>query len=92
MFALVHRVRSASSGAGVFAVSLLVSYGAAVLVNTVRITIAMWLADHPSAVPNFTAADVHRFEGIVVYFTGLVLLHELVRRVERRALLAERYR
>jgi hypothetical protein len=36
----------------------------------------------------FTAADVHRFEGIAVYFAGLMLLHELVRWLQRSAALA----
>ena len=33
------------------------------------------------------AADVHRVEGIAVYFGGLVLLYELVQRFDRRAVL-----
>ena len=87
VFALFHRVRSSVSGLGVLGLSLVASYGAAVLVNAARITIALWLADHPVALP-FTAAQVHRFEGIVVYFGGLMLLYQLVERVERRAALA----
>jgi exosortase K len=87
VFALFHRVGSGRSGACVLAVSLAASYCAALFVNATRITIAMWLADHPIALQTFTAADVHRFEGIAVYFTGLVLLHELVRRIEQSAVL-----
>jgi exosortase K len=90
VFALFHRVGSRVSGGCVLAVSLVASYGAALLVNAARITIAMWLADHPIAMPTFTAADVHRFEGIAVYFAGLMLLHELVRWLECSAALAER--
>jgi exosortase K len=81
--ALFHRVRSATSAARVLGISLLVSYLAAVVVNTARIAIAMWLAAHPAALPTFDATDVHRFEGIVVYFWGLVLLYELVQRLDR---------
>ena len=81
-FALLHRVRSAGAGAGVLGVSLLASYAAAVIVNTVRISIAMWLAAHPVTFSTLTAADVHRLEGIIVYFGGLVLLYEVVRRVD----------
>jgi exosortase K len=80
-FTLLHRIRSAGAGAGVLGVSLLASYAAAVIVNTVRISIAMWLAAHPVTFSTLTAADVHRFEGILVYFGGLVLLYEVVRRV-----------
>jgi exosortase K len=60
----------------VLGVSLLASYAAAVVVNAVRIVVAMWLAAHP--IGALSAADVHRLEGIAVYFGGLVLLHEAV--------------
>jgi exosortase K len=79
VFALGHRVESARRAAQVLAVSLLASYAAAVVVNVVRVDVAMWLAAHPVALPT----DVHRLEGILVYFGGLVLLHELVMAVGR---------
>src|SRR6185503_10998950 len=85
MVALLHRVGSGVSAARVLGVSLLASYSAAVLVNALRIAIAMWLAAHPVALPTMSAADIHRFEGIAVYFGGLVLLYELVQRLDRRA-------
>lgn len=81
-FALFHRVESCVSGARVLAVSLLASYSAAVLVNAARIAIAMSLAGHSSTL---TSAQVHRVEGITVYFGGLVLLYELVQRFDRGA-------
>jgi exosortase K len=84
MLALVHRVGSGVTAVRVLSVSLLASYSAAVVVNAVRIAIAMWLAAHPVALSTFSAADVHRLEGIVVYFGGLVLLYELVRRFDSR--------
>lgn len=90
VFAVCHRVRTATSAASVVGGCLLASYAAAVLVNAVRITIAMWLADHPTAVSSVSAAQVHRFEGIVVYFAGLVVLYELAQRVARLAAPAER--
>jgi exosortase K len=83
--ALLRRIRSGVSGASVLAAGLAAGYGAAVLVNTVRITIAMWLAEHPVRLSAVTPADVHRIEGIAVYFIGLVLLYELVRRFARAA-------
>jgi exosortase K len=82
-FALLGRVRSVRAGAVVLGVSLLASYLAAVMVNTVRIVIAMWLTAHPVTLSSLTAADIHRLEGITVYFGGLVLLYELVRRADR---------
>ena len=87
-FALFHRVGSRISGARVLAVSLMASYSAAVLVNAARIAIAVWLAAHPVALSTFTPAQVHRFEGITVYFGGLVLLYELAQRFDRGAALA----
>jgi exosortase K len=90
MLALLHRVGSRFSAARVLSVSLLASYSAAVLVNAVRIAIAMWLGAHPAALSAFSTADVHRVEGITVYFGGLVLLYELVRRLDRGVILAGR--
>jgi exosortase K len=84
VFALFHRIWSVTSAARVLGVSLLASYLAAVVVNTARIALAMWLAAHPATLPAFNAADVHRLEGIVVYFGSLVLLYELVQRLDRR--------
>ena len=85
VFALFPRVVSVASAACVLGASLLASYGAAVVVNAARITIAMWLADHPIALSALTAAEVHRGAGIVVYFAGLLLLYELVQRFGRGA-------
>jgi exosortase K len=85
-FALLHRAERSMSAARVLTVSLLASYGAAVLVNATRIAIALWLAAHPVAVSTLmtsTGAEVHRVEGIAVYFGGLVLLYEIVRRADR---------
>lgn len=84
-FALCHRAGVPSSAARVLGVSLVAGYAAAVMVNAVRISIGMWLAAHPVAPSAFSAADVHRVEGIVVYFGGLVLLYDLARRIDRRA-------
>jgi exosortase K len=78
------QIESARTAAQVLGLSLLAGYSAAVVVNAVRISGAMWLAAHPPAWPMFSAADVHRLEGIAVYFGGLVLLYELVRRCDRR--------
>lgn len=84
VFTLFHRIRSVTSAAQVLSMTLLASYLAAVAINTARIAIAMWLAAHPVALPALNAADVHRLEGIVVYFGSLVLLYELVQWLDRR--------
>ena len=85
VFALLHRAGAGVSGARVLGVSLLAGYSAAVAVNASRIAIAMWLAAHPVAPYAFSAADVHRVEGIAVYFGGLLLVYELVQRFDRAA-------
>lgn len=84
VFALFHRVGSAVSAAAVVGISIAGGYVSAVLVNAARITIAMWLAAHPIAWP-MAAADVHRLEGIIVYFGGLMLLYETVHQLDRSA-------
>ena len=89
-FALLHRVASGMSAVRVLGVSLVASYSAAVFVNAVRITVAMWLAAHPVARSTFSAGDVHRLEGITVYFAGLLLVYELVQRLDRLALALRR--
>jgi exosortase K len=86
--ALAHRARSGAAAAGVLGVlgvSLVASYSAAVVVNTLRITVAMWLGARPAVFSGFSASDVHRIEGIIVYFVGLVLLYEVVQRLDRGA-------
>jgi exosortase K len=80
VFTLFHRIGTGMSTAVVLGLSLMASYAAAVTVNAVRISIAMWLAAHPVGLVAFSAADVHRIEGIAVYFSGLVLLYDLARR------------
>jgi exosortase K len=83
MLTRLSRVASALSGARVVAASLAAAYAAAVLVNTTRIAVALWLGARPIAPATLSAAEVHRFEGIVVYFGGLVLLYELARRFDQ---------
>jgi exosortase K len=83
VIALLRRVGSVASGVWVLAAGLFASYGSAVLVNGTRITFAMWLAAHPIASSTLTPAALHRLEGIAVYFSGLALLYEIVRRLER---------
>ena len=81
-FTLLRRNEETMPGWRALAVSLLASYVAAVFVNATRIAIAMWLTAHPLALSALTKAQLHRVEGIAVYFGGLVLLHELVRRFD----------
>jgi exosortase K len=80
-----HRVRSGLSGACALGASLLASYAAAVPVNAARIAVAMWLAAHSVTPSGLSAGQIHRLEGIAVYFGGLVLLYELLQRFDRPA-------
>jgi exosortase K len=84
--ALLHRASSPGWALGVVGAGLVAGYASAVMVNAARISIAMWLAAHPLSSTALNAADVHRIEGIVVYFGGLVLLYEVTQRFDRRAL------
>ena len=83
VLARVPHVRSAAHGAALLSAALVVSYVTAIVVNAVRITAALWLASH-AATATVSAAQVHRVEGIVVYFVALLLLYEGVQRLERR--------
>ena len=83
--ALFHRARSLAAVPQVLGISLAAAYIGAVVVNSVRITIAMWLAAHPHVLSAFTPSEVHRVEGIVVYFSGLATLFEISQRLDRHA-------
>lgn len=88
-YVLVHRARSISSATGVIAASVLAGYLTAVIVNTTRIVVAFWLATHRMTIAALSAADIHRLEGITIYFGGLVLLYEVVRRLDHARSLRE---
>jgi exosortase K len=88
MFTLRARIRSCLSGIGLLATTLVASYAAAVIVNAARIAIAIWLAAQPLAPSMPAAAQLHRMEGIAVYFSGLVALYELVMRFDRGQVMA----
>ena len=70
------RVRPA---AWIVAQSLGLSYAAAVLVNAIRILIAIRLSPADLEYGWWTASRIHRLEGIAVYFGGLLVLNLVVR-------------
>lgn len=80
---LLRRATSPLSALRVLAASVIGAYLSAVVINAVRIAIAMRLAEHPLPAAILSAADAHRVEGIVVYFGGLLLLHDLLQRLDR---------
>ena len=55
-------------------VTALMAYGATLVANTVRICIALELQQHPVKIDWLSANQIHRLEGIVVYFGFLFLL------------------
>jgi len=85
VWVFVPHARSIRTAFGLLGLCLVAGYVAAVLVNTVRIAIAMWFAAHPTMLSAFAAAEAHRVEGIVVYFGGLVALYEMARGLQRHA-------
>jgi exosortase K len=52
----------------------LFAYLATILTNTVRISIALWLQRNPLEISWMTPNQLHRFEGIIIYFGFLLLL------------------
>ena len=60
--------------------SVALSYAGAVLVNTVRILVAIGLSSANLASGWWTPARIHRLEGIAVYFAGLMVLDLVARR------------
>jgi exosortase K len=74
-FVLHRRIVGWLSGARVLIASLVASYAAAVLVNAVRVAIAVWLTTRSISAFGLSNAQIHRIEGVAVYFGGLFLLY-----------------
>jgi exosortase K len=55
-------------------ISALIAYISTLAANTVRICIALELQKHPPAIDSLSANQIHRLEGIVVYFGFLFFL------------------
>ncbi|HJZ81383.1 MAG TPA: exosortase K [Pyrinomonadaceae bacterium] len=64
----------------------LVAYVVTVVTNTIRITTAMQLRERHFAASWLSAGQLHRLEGIFVYFGFLLLLYVLSERMSERAL------
>ena len=78
-FGLSREVSGWRRAASIIVRSLALSYVAAVLVNAARILVAMRFASADLASGWWTAARIHRLEGIAVYFAGLLLLDLVAR-------------
>ena len=91
-FAMRRHAKSLITLTAVWAGSIAVAYAAAVIVNASRIVIALWLMGHPSTFAGLSAGQVHRLEGILVYFGALVLLWELMQRLSASGAVSARSR
>lgn len=78
-FALSRHAGGGRRAVWIVACSLALGYVAAVLVNAARILVALRLASADLAWGWWTAARIHRLEGIAVYFAGLLLLDLVAR-------------
>jgi exosortase K len=81
---LSQRASSWRVSASLFVLSLGIAYSAALIANTTRIAVALWLTAHPFTTDFWTPARIHRLQGITVYFGMLVALHALAQRVANR--------
>jgi len=50
------------------------AYLATLVANTARISIALWLRQNPAEIGWLNPSQLHRFEGVVIYFGFLLLL------------------
>jgi exosortase K len=78
---LSRRVATWCAGGRVLVESLVVAYFVAVFANAARIVVALWIATHPFATGLFSAARIHRLEGVLLYFGVLTALHALIGRL-----------
>lgn len=62
---------------GVLPVAALAAYLVTLLANATRISLALWLRQMPMRTEWLNPAQLHRFEGIVIYFGFLLLLFAL---------------
>lgn len=69
-------IRIAAAGA--------LAYLATLVVNTIRIAIAVAMHQGTIDIAGHDRAELHRIEGIVVYLGGLVALYAIARAVDRR--------
>lgn len=65
--------------------SMAVAYFATLIANTVRIAVALQMLKYDLRIGEFTDEDIHRLEGIVVYFGFLLALFFVTERILTRA-------
>jgi exosortase K len=77
-------MRSARTVAGRLVAAAALAYLATLVVNTVRIVIAVEMHRGTIDTGNLDRAELHRIEGIVVYLGGLIGLYALARAIDIR--------
>lgn len=65
--------------------SLPVAYLATLVANTVRITVALQMQTYDVRIGSFSEEEIHRLEGIVVYFGFLLVLFFVTEKIASRA-------
>ena len=85
VFAFVRTRRTARGKFWLWAGAACVAYGVTLLVNSLRILLAVWLRDRDVAFGMLDAEAVHRVEGVAVYFVSLCVLFVAARAVLRRS-------
>jgi len=82
-FLLSERAVTWRASAGLMAITVGTAYAVTIVANTTRIVIALSPLAHPLATGLWTAARIHRLEGVAVYFAWLMVLHFAVARFAR---------
>ena len=75
--------RSKSAKWFIIPLSAAIAYVFTIIANTVRICIALEMQDHPLTIDGLNTNQIHRLEGIVVYFVFLSFLFLLTERLEQ---------
>jgi exosortase K len=81
-----NRAENKSSGIswGFVPAAAVLAYLATLLANTARIVVALWMHATPVVISGFSRNQLHRFEGIFVYFGFLLLLFMVSEKWNRR--------
>lgn len=75
------RMTSGRALIGWLTAAMSIAYGATLIINTLRLTLAIALHTKAIDLGGLPAADVHRAEGILVYLGGLCALYALARMI-----------
>src|SRR5262245_5013052 len=60
------------------------AYLATLVANTARISIALWLRQNPAEIGWLNPSQLHRFEGVVIYFGFLLLLFVISEKMDSK--------